>query len=54
MIYVWIYENGAEELKSRPKRDHIKIKRKVSLFSLSLPVSLPFIALLSPALFLAR
>ena len=45
-IYVWIYENGAKELKSRPKGafyfspetpkiskvDDIKIKRKVSLF----------------------
>ena len=34
VIYVWIYENGAIELKSRPisKGDDIKIKRKVSPF----------------------
>ena len=55
--YVWIYENGAKELKSRPKGafsfspetkvNDIKIKGKVSLFFLPLPVYLPFIALLS-------
>ena len=57
-IYGWIYENGAKELKSRPKRefffspetskgDDIKVKRKVSPFFLLLPVYLPFIAILS-------
>ena len=47
-MYVWIYENGTKELKSRPKRafffrqktkvDDIKIKRKVSLFFPAVPV----------------
>ena len=56
-IYVWVYENGAKELKSRPKRafflaitskvDDIKSKTKVSPFFFPLPVYLPFIALLS-------
>ena len=34
VIYVWIYENSAIELKSRPisKGNDIKIKRKVSPF----------------------
>ena len=53
--YVWIYENGAVKLKSRPKLaffsrqklslkvDDIKIKRKVSPFFFPLPVYLPFI-----------
>ena len=53
--YVWIYENGAKELNrglsgrffSPEKVDDIKIKWEVSPFFLSLPVYLPFIALLS-------
>ena len=55
-------ENGTKELKSRPKRafffsspekvDDIKIKRKVSVIFLPLPVYLPLIVLLS--LFFAR
>ena len=53
-IYVWIYENGTKELKSRPKLAFFlaRIKRKVSAFFLPLPVYLPFIGLLS--LFCAR
>ena len=58
-IYVWIYENGAKELKLRPKRaisffspesqkvNDIKVKRKVNHFLHPLPVHLPFISLLS-------
>ena len=49
-IYVWIYENGVKELAFRSsvfcKLDDIKIKRNVSLFSLSLLSYLPFRALL--------
>ena len=54
-MYVWISENGTEELKRPPKRafffsrqkgDNLKKKRKVSPFSLLLPVYLPFIAVL--------
>ena len=54
-MYVWISENGTEELKRHPKRgfsfsrqkgDSLKKKRKVSPFSLLLPVYLPFIAVL--------
>ena len=58
--YVWIYENGAKELKSRPlsgrfvlsKGDNTKIKGKVGPFFLPVPVYLLFIALLS--LYFAR
>ena len=32
-IYVWIYENDAKELKSRPKRAISKLKGKSVLFS---------------------
>ena len=57
VIYVWIFEKGAKELKLHPKRrfflariskgDDIKIRRKASPVFLPLPVYLPFIALLS-------
>ena len=60
--YVWIYENGTKELKSRPKRaffsrqklsksGDISIKRKVNPFCLPLPVYPPFTAVLSPFFF---
>ena len=58
-MFVWIFKNGAKELNSRLKRafffppettskdDDIKIKRRVSPFSLPLPLYLPFTAVLS-------
>ena len=52
VIYVWIYETGAKELKSRLKATIYKLKEKSVLFFLPLPVYLPFIGFLS--LFFAR
>ena len=53
-IYVWIYENGAKELNSHTKRrfllakgHDIKMKRRVSPFSLPAPVFPPFNVVLS-------